>query len=178
MKLFKIAAIALSLSVSAGAFASAPAADCSAVKNDVKPVCESYNVLQYAVKAYYKDLKADKRELDATREYWTGCRSLYKAVSSGEGKATIEKRLQKVYEKDNAVISQVSFLARFIDKYKTHKGNILWDKQIFEDAVNDYLSNADDQDDFDDDNESDDTDDSSDSDDADDFDDDNEADDK
>lgn len=169
MKFFKIAAIALSLAVSAGAFASAPPADCSAVKNNVKPVCKSYNVLRYAVKAYYKDLKAEERSLDATRAYWRICKQLYTGIAEGEGRATIEKRLQKVYQKDNAVVSQVSFLARFSDKYKTHKSNILWDKQIFEDAVNDFLSGSDDDaDDFDDDNEADDTDDS---DDADDFDD-------
>lgn len=156
MKLFKIAAVALSLAVSASAFASAPVADCSDVSKEAKKVCESYNVLRYAVKGYYQDLKAEGRDLEATRKYWNSCKLLYRAVANEEGTQSIELRLRKVYQKDNSMVSQLNFLARFEEKYAQHQADILWDKQEFEDQVIQYLSNADDEDDFEDDNEADD----------------------
>lgn len=156
MKFFKMAAVALSLSFSAAAFASAPAADCSEVSKEAKAVCESYNVLRYAVKGYYKDLKTEKRDVEATQTYWNACKLLYRAVANDESTTVIENRLSKVYSKDNAMVSQLNFLSRFSEKYEQHKQDILWDKQDFEDKVIEFLSNADDEDDFEDDNEADD----------------------
>lgn len=156
MKFFKMAAVALSLSFSAAAFASAPVADCSEVAKEAKKVCESYNVLRYAVKGYYQELKSEERDLEATRTYWNACKLLYRAVANQEGTTIVENRLRKVYSKDNAMVSQLTFLARFHEKYKQHKDDILWDKQEFEDQVIEFLSSEDDEDDFEDDNEADD----------------------
>lgn len=129
---------------------SSSSVNCKKVAKNVTEVCKTFKAHRKALNAARKQLKADDLTPKFVRTHIKALNDLYGAVADNKSRKTVRAKIKALEATSHDVIEQLGPLAEKWDNYSEILKNMVITKDAFEKALQNWMTGADDADDFDD----------------------------